>query len=231
MKRALALIVGVAMVCIVAYLSWLNPTAVTFHFAPTRSIEAPLAALIVFAFVVGALAVLTVVLIQAGRRAVVSVARRAGGNGGPSASTPGRSMASSWCGRAMCSKAARCCTRHGGGGPKTPARCSHWRRRCVKPARYSARAWLSKRRHGTTTRIPTSCSPWPRRSGPPATTSPPSKHSNGLRALHPRAPRVLRRCCATRYVEAQRWRKLPRSRKPSSASYAIPTISSGNAGN
>lgn len=71
MKRALALIVGVAVVCIVGYLSWLNPTAVTFHFAPTRSVDAPLAALIIFAFVVGALAVLTVVLIQAGWRAVV----------------------------------------------------------------------------------------------------------------------------------------------------------------
>lgn len=71
MKRGLALIVGVAVVCIVGYLSWLNPTAVTFYFAPTRSIDAPLAALIIFAFVVGALAVLIVVLMQAGWRAVV----------------------------------------------------------------------------------------------------------------------------------------------------------------
>ena len=71
MKRALALIVGVAVVCIVGYLSWLNPTAVTFHFSPTRSVDAPLAALIIFAFVIGALAVLTVVMIQAGWRAVV----------------------------------------------------------------------------------------------------------------------------------------------------------------
>lgn len=71
MKRALALIVGVAVVCIVGYLSWLNPAAVTFHFSPTRSVDAPLAALIIFAFVVGALAVLIVVLIQAGWRAVV----------------------------------------------------------------------------------------------------------------------------------------------------------------
>ena len=71
MKRALALIVGVAVVCIVGYLSWLNPTAVTFHVSPTRSVDAPLAALIIFAFVVGAVAVLIVVLIQAGWRAVV----------------------------------------------------------------------------------------------------------------------------------------------------------------
>ena len=31
MKRALAIIVGVAMVCLVTYLSWLNPTRVDFH--------------------------------------------------------------------------------------------------------------------------------------------------------------------------------------------------------
>jgi tetratricopeptide (TPR) repeat protein len=72
MKRALALIVGVAVVCIVGYLSWLNPAAVTFHLSPTRSVDAPLAALIIFAFVTGALAVLSVVLIQAGRRAVTA---------------------------------------------------------------------------------------------------------------------------------------------------------------
>jgi len=71
MKRALALIVGVAVVCVVGYLSWLNPAAVTFHFSPGRSVEAPLAALIIFAFVAGALAVLAVMLIQAGRRALV----------------------------------------------------------------------------------------------------------------------------------------------------------------
>ena len=70
MKRALAVIVGVAVVCIIGYLSWLNPAAVTFHLSPTRSVEAPLAALIIFAFVAGTLAVLLVVLIQAGRRAV-----------------------------------------------------------------------------------------------------------------------------------------------------------------
>jgi tetratricopeptide (TPR) repeat protein len=72
MKRALAVIVGVAVVCIVGYLSWLNPTAVTFHWSPTRSVDAPLAALIIFAFVVGVLAVLSVVLMQAGRRAVTT---------------------------------------------------------------------------------------------------------------------------------------------------------------
>ena len=72
MKRALALIVGVAVVCGIGYLSWLNPAAVTFYISPARRIEAPLAALIIFAFVAGALAVLAVVLIQAGRRAVAA---------------------------------------------------------------------------------------------------------------------------------------------------------------
>jgi len=72
MKRALALLVGVAVVCGIGYLSWLNPAAVTFHWSPTRSLDAPLAALIVFAFVTGSLAVLSAMLIQAGRRAVVT---------------------------------------------------------------------------------------------------------------------------------------------------------------
>ena len=69
MKRALAIVVGVAMVCLVAYLSWLNPGAVEFRFAPSRSIQAPLGVLMIFAFVVGVLLVLTLVMIQAGRRA------------------------------------------------------------------------------------------------------------------------------------------------------------------
>jgi tetratricopeptide (TPR) repeat protein len=72
MKRALALVVGVAVVCGIGYLSWLNPTAVTFHWSPTHNIDAPLAALIVFAFLTGALAVLMVMIVQAGRRAVVT---------------------------------------------------------------------------------------------------------------------------------------------------------------
>jgi tetratricopeptide (TPR) repeat protein len=72
MKRALALIVGVAVVCGIGYLSWLNPAAVTFYISPARSVEAPLAALIIFAFVAGALAVLAVVSIQAGWRAVAA---------------------------------------------------------------------------------------------------------------------------------------------------------------
>jgi len=72
MKRALAVVIGVTMVCLVAYLSWLNPTAVEFRLTTARSIQAPLAALIVFAFVVGMMLVFTVVAIQAGRRALTA---------------------------------------------------------------------------------------------------------------------------------------------------------------
>lgn len=72
MKRALAILAGVALVCVVAYLSWLNPTPVAFRFAPTRSVEAPLAALIAFAFIIGGMLVLGVVVVQAGRRAITS---------------------------------------------------------------------------------------------------------------------------------------------------------------
>jgi len=72
MKRALAILVGVVMVCVVAYLSWLNPTTVEFRFRPQQSVHAPLSALMIFAFVAGALLVLIVVMIQASRRAVVA---------------------------------------------------------------------------------------------------------------------------------------------------------------
>src|ERR1043166_1375640 len=73
MKRAPAIIVSVAMVCVVAYLSWLNPTRVDFRLSTTYAVhDAPLAALLVFAFVVGVVLVLAVGTIQAGRRAVTA---------------------------------------------------------------------------------------------------------------------------------------------------------------
>ena len=72
MKRALAVILGVVMVCLVAYLSWLNPAAVEFRLTPGRSIHAPLSVLVVLSFVIGLLLVLTAGLIQAGRRALVA---------------------------------------------------------------------------------------------------------------------------------------------------------------
>jgi len=57
------------MVCLVAYFSWLNPAAVEFRFTPARSFQAPLGVLMILAFIVGVLLVLTMVMIQAGRRA------------------------------------------------------------------------------------------------------------------------------------------------------------------
>ncbi len=72
MKRALAILLGVVMVCLVAYVSWLNPAAVEFRFTPTRNLQAPLAVLMVLAFVVGVTLMLAMFLVQAGRRAVVT---------------------------------------------------------------------------------------------------------------------------------------------------------------
>jgi tetratricopeptide (TPR) repeat protein len=72
MKRALAILVGVVLVCVAAYLSWLNPTTVEFRYSPARSLQAPLAALMLLAFVVGLLLVLSVGMISAGRRAFVA---------------------------------------------------------------------------------------------------------------------------------------------------------------
>jgi tetratricopeptide (TPR) repeat protein len=73
MKRAVAIIVGLVMVCLVAYLSWLNPTRVEFRFSPTHSVhDFPLGPLMVFAWIAGAVVVLAVMMIQAGRRAVTS---------------------------------------------------------------------------------------------------------------------------------------------------------------
>jgi tetratricopeptide (TPR) repeat protein len=72
MKRALIIVTGLVGVCGVAYLSWLNPMAVAFHFTPTRNITAPLAVLIVFAFAAGALLIGTMAVLQAGRRAVTA---------------------------------------------------------------------------------------------------------------------------------------------------------------
>jgi tetratricopeptide (TPR) repeat protein len=70
MKRVLVILAGVAVVCAVGYLSWLNPDPAEFHFSPTGNVRAPLAALLVAAFVVGVMLVLAAVAVQAGRRAV-----------------------------------------------------------------------------------------------------------------------------------------------------------------
>jgi tetratricopeptide (TPR) repeat protein len=72
MKRVLAILVGVAMVCVAAYFTWLNPTTVEFRLSPARSVHAPLSALMLFAFVAGVLLILIVATIQAGRRAFLA---------------------------------------------------------------------------------------------------------------------------------------------------------------
>src|SRR5205085_2588470 len=65
MKRAAAILLGVATVCLVAYLSWLNPAEVEFRLAPTYAVAGRLGPLMVFAFLIGAIAVLAVVSVQA----------------------------------------------------------------------------------------------------------------------------------------------------------------------
>ena len=72
MKRAVAIVVGVAMVCLVAYLSLLNPAPVEFRLSPTHAVSGQLGELMVLAFVVGGLCVLAVVSVQAGRRAIAA---------------------------------------------------------------------------------------------------------------------------------------------------------------
>lgn len=72
MKRAVAILVGVATVCLVAYLSWLNPAEVEFRLTPTYTMPGHLGPLMVFAFIAGAVVVLAVVSVQAGRRAVAA---------------------------------------------------------------------------------------------------------------------------------------------------------------
>ena len=71
MKRAVAILVGMALVCLVAYLSWLNPAEVEFRLTPTYKMPGHLGSLMVFAFLAGAVAVMVVVSVQAGRRAFI----------------------------------------------------------------------------------------------------------------------------------------------------------------
>jgi uncharacterized protein HemY len=73
MKRVLLVAVGIAVVCAVAYLSVLNDTRVEFHLSSSYATRPlPVAALLVGAFVSGVVVVLFVVLLQAGRRAIVA---------------------------------------------------------------------------------------------------------------------------------------------------------------
>ncbi len=72
MRRAVVVLVGIAMVCLVAYLAWLNPVDVEFHLAPAYKVQGHLGLLMVFACLTGAVAVLVVVWLQAGRRAFLA---------------------------------------------------------------------------------------------------------------------------------------------------------------
>lgn len=73
MKRALLAALGIVVVCAVAYLSVLNDTRIELHLTSTYATRPlPLAALLVGAFVSGVVVVLFVVLVQAGRRAIVA---------------------------------------------------------------------------------------------------------------------------------------------------------------
>jgi len=59
MKRALAILAGVVMVSVIAYLSWMNPTPVEFRWSSTQTISGNLGVFMVFAFLAGAVLVLT----------------------------------------------------------------------------------------------------------------------------------------------------------------------------
>jgi tetratricopeptide (TPR) repeat protein len=76
MKRLLAILAGVAIVCAVAYLVALNETHVDFHYTPTRHFaQVHVVTLLVFAFIAGVLTMLVGVLVQASRRSLVTWGR------------------------------------------------------------------------------------------------------------------------------------------------------------
>jgi uncharacterized protein HemY len=73
MKRVLAVLAGIAIVCAVAYLVSLNETRVDFHYAPAQHLaQVHLVTLLVFAFTAGVLLVLLGVVLQAGRRSLIA---------------------------------------------------------------------------------------------------------------------------------------------------------------
>ena len=72
MRRAAALLTGIATVCLVAYVLWLNPGEVEFRLAPTYKVQGHLGLLVVLAFLVGVVMVLVGVWVQAGRRAFLA---------------------------------------------------------------------------------------------------------------------------------------------------------------
>src|SRR5579862_143608 len=72
MRRAAALLTGIATVCLVFYVLWLNPGEVEFRLAPAYKVQGHLGLLVVLAFLIGAVLVLVGVSVQAGRRAFLA---------------------------------------------------------------------------------------------------------------------------------------------------------------
>jgi len=72
MKRAIAILVGVALVCLVTYVSLLNPAPTDFHLSDARSVQWPLGTLIASAFILGGVLVMAAVTVEASRRAILS---------------------------------------------------------------------------------------------------------------------------------------------------------------
>jgi len=71
MKRAIAILFGIGLICGLIYLSWLNPTPVEFRLSPEWSVNGHVGALMMAAFTAGGSFILLFVSIGAARRAVV----------------------------------------------------------------------------------------------------------------------------------------------------------------
>jgi tetratricopeptide (TPR) repeat protein len=203
MKRALVIITGLGGVCGVAYLSWLNPTAVALNFSPTRTITAPLAVLIVFAFAAGALLIGIMAAIQAGRRAVTAWRygrRQRRGERIDAWTAQGRHLlrdGEQQQGRAVLQKAWRRQPEEAGALlalVESLCDTGEWRQATVLLED-------STRRHHTDPDILLALAETHRRAGNAAAAI---EVLERVRALHPRWPRALA-ALRDRYVEAARW--------------------------
>jgi len=203
MKRALVLVTGLVGVCSVAYLAWLNPTAVVFYFSPARNITAPLAVLIAFAFAAGALLIGTMAVLQAGRRAVTAWRygrRQRRGDRIDTWTAQGRHLlrdGEQQQGRAVLQKAWR----------RQPEEASALlalvESLCDTGESRQARVLLeeSARRHHTDPDILLALAETHRQAGNAAASI---EVLERVRALHPRWPRALR-ALRDRYVDTGRW--------------------------
>jgi uncharacterized protein HemY len=70
MRRFFLILAGIAVVCAVTYLGWLNPGRVEIHLTPTRVVQPPLAAALVFAFLIGVTSILTGIVVQSTSRSL-----------------------------------------------------------------------------------------------------------------------------------------------------------------